>query len=418
MNNKVIKNRYLLLFCLSLISFFTFGQGSKYTGPYKKSSPVTYYNKKNVVIEGLDFSDLSTTAITLNNCSNVTIRNCKFKNNLVKPSIYAYRSSDVTVTNNTFENVHQGFVVGESYDNIKFEYNDVKNIVGTLYGGSPFSQAVQVLKSNGAGYSISYNAIENISGKSAPEDIINIYQSNGTVSSPITIKGNWIRGGGPSASGGGIMMGDWGGSNQIAEDNILVNPGMYGIGIAGGKNNKIRNNKVYSKQFSYSNVAIQAADYTPSQGGPASNILIENNEVNFLNSRGMQQAIWLDASMQRVANASRATTYNSKLNEDVLPKVIIGRIEKPEEETPNQDNNSKIAQVYIDRFNRITIKYLVTPIPRGYAENYAANGQLLETIPLPRYNQSFPVAAPKGDYYIKITYSDLGKTETTKITVR
>jgi len=62
------------------------------------------------------------------------------------------------------------------------------------------------------------------------------------------VRGNWIRGGGPSTSGGGINIGDYGGSYQITENNILVNPGQYGIGISGGNNMIMRNNKVYGKK--------------------------------------------------------------------------------------------------------------------------------------------------------------------------
>ena len=423
---KEIKNsKYLILFCLLAISSLTFSQGSRYTGTYKKSSPKSYLLQKDIVIEGLEFSDLpSTTALKFEHCTNVIIRNCKFTNNLTTPSIYAYKGTNILITDCTFENVHQGFVAGECYDNIKFEYNNITNLVGDLYGGSKYANAATVVKSKGSGYSISYNVVENIPGKSSPEDVFNIYQSSGTAASPIMIKGNWIRGGGPSPSGGGIMLGDWGGNYQIAEDNILVNPGMYGIGVVGGQYNKLRNNKVYSKQLPHSGVGVQAADYTPSVGGPAANIVIENNEVNYTNSRGIQETIWFDNSMKKVVkNWATSTIYNTKLNEEILPKVIIkvGGIQK--DEVPDDDEveptnpESPITKVYIDRFNRFAIKYLVSPIPYAYAETYTSSGQLIGTAELPRFNQTFPEVAPKGEYYVKVIYSELGKSEITKISV-
>lgn len=426
---KVIKNsKYLILFCLLTISSQTFSQGSKYTGTYKKSAPITYNSKTDIIIEGLEFSDLqSTIALRLEHCSNVIIRNCKFKNNFSTPSIYAYKGTNILITDCTFENVHQGFVAGECYDNIKFENNNITNLVGNLYGGSQFSNAATVVKSKGAGYSLSYNVVENIAGKSSPEDVFNIYQSSGTAASPIMLKGNWIRGGGPSPSGGGIILGDWGGSYQIAEGNILVNPGMYGIGIVGGKNNTLRNNKVYSKQLPHSGVGVQAADYTPSEGGPASNIVIENNEVNFTNSKGVQETIWFDASMRKVVlNWATSTIYNPELNEDILPKVIINiggntNVGQPDENQPDENQpttpESLITKVYLDRFNRIAIKYLVSPIPIATAESYTSTGQLIGSMTLPRFNKTFPGVAPKGEYYVKIIYSELGKTEITKLTV-
>jgi len=34
--------------------------------------------------------------------------------------------------------------------------------------------------------------------------------------------------------GGGIMLGDGGGSNIVAKNNILVDPGQYGMAVSGG----------------------------------------------------------------------------------------------------------------------------------------------------------------------------------------
>ena len=43
---------------------------------------------------------------------------------------------------------------------------------------------------------------------------------------------NSLRGAGPSNIGSGIMLGDGGGSYQVAHDNNLVDPGQVGIGVA------------------------------------------------------------------------------------------------------------------------------------------------------------------------------------------
>lgn len=424
---KVIKNsKYLILFCLLVSSslILSQNQGSSYNGPYKKSGPIEYTRKSNIIIEGLEFENSKERSIVLWNCSNVIIRNCKFKNKLKDPSIYAYMGTNIQIINCTFENVHQAFVAGECLDNIKFEYNDVKNLVGDLYGGSKFSNAVSVIKSSGKGYSISYNAIENIPGESSTEDIINIYQSSGTAASPIMIKSNWIRGGGPSQSGGGIMMGDNGGNYQVCEDNILVNPGMYGIGIVGGSHHRVRNNKIYSAKTPYSGLAVQAANYT---NQPMTNIIWENNQVNYTNKLGKIELAWFDTYIRGVITnwKTDAITYNPNLNEDILPEVIINRerkteIDDPELKEPTSTEDSPITLVYSDRFDRIAIKYLVPSnyTPKAYAEGYSDKGQLLISMTLPRYNQSFPISVPKGDYFIKITYPELGKTETTMITIK
>lgn len=423
---KVIKNsRQLILFCLLLTSSLTFSQtrGSTYTGQYKKSEPIELKRQSNIIIEGLEFDNSEGRSIVLWNCTNVTVRNCKFKNNFKDRSIYAYEGKNILVTNCYFENIHQGFVADKCLDNIKFVNNDVKNLVGNLYGGTKFANAVSIIKSNGAGYSISYNAIENIPEESAPEDIINIYQSSGTASSPITIKGNWIRGGGPSPSGGGIMLADGSGRYQVAEDNILVNPGMYGIGVVGGQYNVIRNNKIYSKKLPHSGLAIQAADYTPDVSGPAANIVVENNEFNYTNSRGLQEPSWFQTEMRKVVkNWATSTVYKPSLNEDILPEVIINQVGNKnngvhKKENRPEESETPITQVYTDSFNRIAIKYFASPIPHAYGELFTSTGQRLDALVLPRFNTVFPLRLTKGNYYVRITYKDLNKTEINKITI-
>lgn len=420
---KVINNsKNLILICLLMVSSLAFSQGSRYTGTYKKSAPLEYKNQKNIVIEGLEFSSANGRAITLWNCENVIIRNCKFIDVDIKVAIYAERGSNILVTDNTFENVHGAFISGGSKGNIRFEHNDVKNILGNLRGGSVFSQAVHFNKSSGPGNSISYNSIENIANESSPEDIINIFATNGTPESPLLIKGNWLRGGGPSPSGGGILLGDHGGSYLTAEDNILVDPGQYGMAIGGGDNMTIRNNKIYGKRQSFTNVGLYAVNWT-SKVSPSYNITIENNEINFTNSKNSLNNIWFDASVGTIKGRD-TNKYNKDLNESILPKVIIGRAKNTDNNTPPvtpPDNNTPdtpITHVYIDSYKRIAIKYLVPSIPAvAHAEGYSSNGKLLIAMKLPRYNQAFPISVPKGDYYVKITYPELDKTEITKVTI-
>ena len=112
---------------------------------------------------------------------------------------------------------------------------------------------VQFDKVNGAGSSISGNRGQNELGGTNAEDLISLYQSNGTASSPIRVVGNHLRNGGPSDSGSGIMLGDGGGSYQFVEGNVLVEPGQVGIGVASGTNMTVRGNVVYSSALPWSN---------------------------------------------------------------------------------------------------------------------------------------------------------------------
>lgn len=404
-----------------MVSSLSYGQGSRYTGTYKKSNPITHSNKSDIIIEGIEISGIEGRAISLFNSQNIIIRNCKFKDIATSAAIYAENSANILITDCTFENVHRGFIAGNGKGNIKFEHNDVKNILGTLQGGVAFSQAVQFQYCNGPGNSISFNSIENISGQSSPEDIINIYMSNGTAASPIMVNNNWLRGGGPSPSGGGILLGDWGGSYQKAENNILVNPGQYGMGIGGGTHMTLKNNKIYAKRQSFTNVGLSICNWTESNTGKSHSITIENNDINWTNKEGNLNLWWIYQNMEPV-KGKETNKYNEDLNESILPENILNRAKSSDDNptvTPPDNNNpdSPITQVYIDSYKRIAIKYLVPSIPVAHAEGFTSNGQLLIAMTLPRYNQAFPISVPKGDYYVKITYPELEKTEITKVTI-
>lgn len=426
--NKVIKNSsYFILLCLLVIPSLSFSQGSRYRGSYKKSAPIEYVNKSNIVIEGLEFDSSKTRSITLWSCNNITIKNCKFKDGINAEAIFAERSSNITIIDCSFENVYNAFRAIRGLGNIKFEYNDVKNVVGNLYGGSALVQAVQFNNCTGAGNSISYNAIENIPGQSSPDDNINVFNSYGTPESPIRVSNNWIRGGGPSPSGGGILLADYGGAYQIAENNIIVNPGQYGMGIGGGNNITLRNNKIYSKRQPFSNVGLSIVNWTENlTTGKSYNITVENNDVYWTHRDGFLN-MWYIYDNMNMLKGKETNRQNLSLNESILPDVIINRAKNPEENTPpvtppdtdGENPDNLITQVYINSYKRIAIKYLVPSIaiPLAHAEGFTSTGKLLISMTLPRFNQSFPISVPNGDYYVKVTYPTLGKTEITKVTV-
>ena len=84
------------------------------------------------------------------------------------------------------------------------------------------------------------------------EDIVSVYQSDNVTVEDNQFEGtNWS-----SPSGPGIALSDGGGSFNVAQRNILVNPGQVGIFIAGGDDNKILDNIVYGAQRTYSNVGL------------------------------------------------------------------------------------------------------------------------------------------------------------------
>jgi len=217
------------------------------------------------------------------NCSNITIKNCTLTNSK-DVAIFLFRCSNISIKNCFISNVSTGVYALES-KGIKIVGNTVRNVNGPF----PRGQMVQFDDVTGAGNRILDNRCENILGQSFAEDAISIYKSSGTPSDPILIKGNFIKGGGPSITGGGIMLGDNGGENIIATNNILVNPGQYGMAISGGRNIKIINNKIYSKRQSFTNVGLYVWNQNPLV---CQNNTVSGNYVNWTNSKGMANDGW------------------------------------------------------------------------------------------------------------------------------
>lgn len=298
-----------------LFKCLSFGQGSAYCGPFTDKSPIVWNEEHNKTISGLEIVNPTGHCIKLTNCNNITIQNCKLgpsKNE----GVYLYNCKNITIQNCTMGSVDSG-VVADSCTGIIVTNNDIKNVTGPL----PRGQMVQFGRVYGGGNRISYNAGENIPGQSFPEDEISLYMSSGTAEEPILVIGNLIRGGGPSTSGGGIMTGDKGGSYILVADNILVDPGQYGITIASGTHITIRNNKIFGRQQPFSNVGLSAWNQYPSD---CSSNTIRDNEVNFTNKNGKLNCFW-NAGNCGMITGWGTNHYNSNLGPAILPATLTGR---------------------------------------------------------------------------------------------
>lgn len=429
-----MKRNYLLLILstvlLSLFSQFTFGQGARYTGSYTKSNAIQHVNKSNFVIEGLDFTDSSKKyLIVLYSCENVIIRNNRFSNN-TKLAIYIDNSKNITIVDNTFDNVHTALIAHNS-QGVKFDHNDIYNVGGPWALSQDKNNGFVALfdKVTGAGNSISYNVAENILGESSPGDIINVNQSHGTPQSPIMVKGNWLRGGGPSPSGGGILLGDLGGSHQIAEDNIVVDGGQYGIAIAGGNYMTLRNNKVFGKQQYFSNIGIYAINWYSSHHGKSTNITVENNAVNYYHSEGRLSNFSFSSNMEPIKG--KETNYHDRnLNASILPSRILGRAKsgngsgnggsnpnpRPNPEPnpkPNPEPNKPIdsinipdftndpsISIYIDNRNRVCVNTTGELDPSAIVVAANSEGEIIYNSRITRYHNILPNAPKPGTYYV------------------
>ena len=275
--------------------------------------PLVFEGLNDTTIADVVISNTTRPCLKLSNCSNVTIKNCTLTNS-ADVAIFLYRCRNISVENCDISNVSTGVYALES-QGIKIINNTVRNVKGPF----PRGQMVQFDDVNGMGNRVTNNRCENILGESFAEDAISMYKSSGTPSDPIIISGNLIKGGGPSITGGGIMLGDNGGEYIVAANNILVNPGQYGMAISGGKHIKIINNKIYSKRQSFTNVGLYIWNQNPLV---CQNNTISGNYVNWTNSDGTANDGWNNGNCGPVAgwdaNFWRASIDSSLLKPDFM----------------------------------------------------------------------------------------------------
>lgn len=175
----------------------------------------------------------------INDCEDITFDSCYFGASIGN-AIDAYNVKRLTVTNSLFANNKTG-VYCTNCEDVKVNNNQFINPIGPFARG----QAVQF---NTVGTSatgqceVKNNRIEAFMGESDPEDLININNSNGRAGAPIDVSGNILRGGGPSMSGGGILIGERGGNYNSMTNNKAWNPGNYIFSVSGGSNNVMSNN--------------------------------------------------------------------------------------------------------------------------------------------------------------------------------
>lgn len=242
------------------------------------SGPIDLRDQDEIVIEGLQISNPDGPCILIEASSNITIRN----NSIGPCGEHAIRMENVGVVNidaNEFVNTGTGIYALTSSE-IAVTNNHFQD-AGRNY--------VQLDKVNGPNTIVDSNWGGNALGESNAEDLVNIYQSNGTAESPITVTNNDFWNGGPSRTGSGIMAGDDGGSYQYIANNTLTNPGQAGIGVASGTNITVENNRIFGEGSEWSNVGVYAWEQ---YGRPCGDVTIRNNLVNWTNRDGQPNGWW------------------------------------------------------------------------------------------------------------------------------
>lgn len=288
---------------------------ASYHYPHGNSKGIRLTGAHDLVITGEDIIGRSVPCIALYDCYNIKIIHNKLSGSS-QTGISLYNCYNISIQNNQFINVSTG-VYAQNVRQGRIIVNN--NQFLNMQGPYPRGQCVQFNNVNGPGNEIGYNKCENIAGKSNPEDVISLYKCNGTAISPIIVKGNRIRGGGPSKSGGGIMLGDSGGSYQIALNNILVDPGQYGIAISGGDRNAVIGNYIYGRSQWFTNVGLYVAGYN---GATCTNSTVKLNRVNYFNSSRQANSSWIGPNASKPAGWE-TNTWDAHIDPVILRKTII-----------------------------------------------------------------------------------------------
>ena len=240
-----------------------------------------------LVIENRTFQDLGADveAIHLENCDNVTIRSNDF----------AHVAQGITVLNST---------------NVRIEWNRYLDIVGPhARVGEHRANFVQLVQ-------VSRGVIGHNQGRGGDtEDIVSMYHSGGTSSSPFVIEYNHFEGTNwSSSSGSGIALGDGSSSYSIARDNILLNVGQVGIFIAGGTNHQVVDNTVYGEQRDLSNVGLYVWNQS---SATCAGHEVAGNRVWWRNAGGASNPAWNAGNCGTVSGWS-SNDWNANLDPSTL----------------------------------------------------------------------------------------------------
>lgn len=240
-------------------------------------------NARAVRIEHLQIGPCGRHGINISSSKGVVVTT-SYVHDTTGNGINLYDSHDIEISKNRIHRNAGGVYVQQSVS-IRVDRNTFLNVKGP----QPRGQFVQFNKVSGGGNRVFCNTGNNVAGQSAPEDAINMFASHGLPTDPIVIAGNIIRGGGPSKFGGGILLGDGGGSWQAARHNILIDPGQYGIAVAGGQHMEISSNRIKGTQQPFTNVGVYVWNQYE---GKCSVINVRSNLVNWRNSKGDSNPRW------------------------------------------------------------------------------------------------------------------------------
>ncbi|MBS1521983.1 MAG: right-handed parallel beta-helix repeat-containing protein, partial [Bacteroidetes bacterium] len=287
---------------------------------YKASAPINLSNQSNITISGdsINLGNGGTVGIKLSNCTNVHITKCKVMNS-TNDGIQLNNCTNIIIDSCFVTNVRAG--VNAMYSTtVKVNNNQFLNMNGPF----PSGNFVQFNNVSGGGCQIEYNHCEDVVGIAQhPQDGLSVYQSNGLPGDSIMVIGNYIRGGQvlhDSGGAAGIVLGDVGGSYQVARYNVLVNPGSVGAQVQGGSHITMDHNTIYSSATTYTVVGIAYGNYS---GAASTDVTMSYNKVKYFQTSGAELDAWWDPSTATQPQGWNTNILKASIDPSILPATII-----------------------------------------------------------------------------------------------
>jgi len=253
---------------------------------------VRFGNDRSVTLDGckdITIYCCEAHSIVLRKCESVRIENC-WVHGSKGPGIDAYQCANLIISGCRMDNVASGVYALEC-SGVQVTGCYCENVQGPM----PRGQFVQFDNVKGPGSVIRGNYCMNYAGHSHPEDDISMFQSEGVKESPILIERNYLMGDPrkgsleKSATGSGVMLGDFGGAFIVCRNNVVINAGQVGIGVAGGSSIRVEGNVVRGQSSGVSNVGIYAWNQSKK---PGADIAVIRNHVFWKDRNGELNGFW------------------------------------------------------------------------------------------------------------------------------
>lgn len=269
--------------------------------------------QRNAVLENVIITNPGGPCLSIRYAENITIRNVTLRNCMTDPAVRVGQKKIINIvgsdqirivgsllTDNASRSLSNHDLIHiRNSTAVKIYNNEIRNIASDTGGSndrgnrailvtgnltenliidrndffSPGRNAVQISHAQGiANVRITRNRVEGRGPWDSDfEDMINFFSTSGTPESPIVVRKNYMRNGGPSATGTAIILGDGAGNRDTGYitvvRNTIVDPGHVGINVAGGHNFIVKHNTIYGAadvgEWTATGLIVNHFEYTP-----------------------------------------------------------------------------------------------------------------------------------------------------------